>query len=147
MALNKQDYVNQGVAMAAESQTRPVGDSWQVKAQQLGFDSVVRGALDARLCNEQQPPIGPIPEQFKKTPGIGGGSVEARECYPVAHNSTPAPTRFAQTYCAVQSHVNALYRQAMDPKTPTMRAYKIGEKIGALINKWKSKGVIIRAGA
>lgn len=130
MAKTAQDYMNQGIAMAAENQPRPLGDSWQAKAQQKGFDSVVSAT---------------------KTPGIGQGSVEVRECHPVAHNPTTADIRpqsvpqKQQTQNAVQSHVNALYRQALDPKTPTMRAYKIGEKIGALIDKWKSKGVIIHA--
>lgn len=153
MAKTAQDYIYIGRGMAVANFPRPAGNSWQAKAQQQGFDSVVNESSlpNANECNEQQPPIGAIPAQFKKTPGIGQDSVEVLECHPVAHNpqeiqqhayhAKKSTQRKQSTVNAVQSHIDALYTQAIDSNKSLAYAHKLGVKIQKIVDRWAKKGI------
>lgn len=108
MAITATQYIDIGHEMFKTGSPRPVGESWQAKAQQLGWDEAYTGAHGSKYL-DYSPTAKPIPGALPDVTAIHIASL--------IHRATNAEPRLAQRLMNKANALQAKWRNRAVART------------------------------
>lgn len=138
MAMSKQDYITLGESQFKRGENRPLGNSWQSKAMQQGYDCAQTDDNDTRHYAKLDAQNEAASAQTQDDQG--GSSLKASEALPassqidsIGYHPTPvrntalrdAIAQVDSTTNAITSHIAFLREEAMLPTTSIKRATRL----------------------